>query len=159
MSELVLEWLLVSGPFAIFVSLLVNVVISLTGVIPSVFITAVNISFFGFTTGLIVSFVSECIGVLVSFIIYRKGIQKLNTTPLYTNKWLFKLKQTQGKDAFFIILMLRNLPFVPSGFINLAAALSATSIHIFFLASTLGKIPAMLLEAYAVQNIIESTMQ
>ncbi|MDQ7864665.1 hypothetical protein RCO48_36900 [Peribacillus frigoritolerans] len=41
-----------------------------------------------------------------------------------------------------MILMLRLLPFIPSGAINLTAALSRTGMMIFFLATSIGKLPA-----------------
>ncbi|RFU67491.1 DedA family protein [Peribacillus saganii] len=159
MSSVIVDWLTNSGSFAIIISILINVVISVAGVIPSVFITAANITVFGFGIGLVISFLGECIGALVSFWLYRKGIQRLNPKLLKKNKWLVKLQHTHGKDAFVIIIMLRILPFVPSGMINLAAALSKTSITVFFIASSLGKLPALFIEAYSVQHVLESTMR
>lgn len=110
------------------VSIIINIVISVAGVIPSFFITATNITFFGFDTGLIISYFGECVGAAFSFWLYQKGIKTLNPKIINKNKWLQKLQKTQGLDSFVIILMLRILPFVPSGMINLAAAISKTSI-------------------------------
>ena len=60
-------------------------------------------------------------------------------------------------DSFVIILMLRILPFVPSGMINLAAAISKASIITFIIASSIGKLPALLIEAYSVKQVLESS--
>jgi uncharacterized membrane protein YdjX (TVP38/TMEM64 family) len=146
-----------SGPYAIVVSIIINIVISIAGVIPSVFITAANITFFGFHTGLIISFIGECVGAAFSFWLYRKGIKTLNPSLLNKNKWLQKVQQTQGWDSFIIILLLRILPFIPSGLINLATAISKTSILTFIIASSLGKLPALLIEAYSVKQVLESS--
>jgi uncharacterized membrane protein YdjX (TVP38/TMEM64 family) len=54
--------LYITSPFAIVVSIFINIVISVAGVIPSFFITAANTPFFGFSTGLIISFIGECVG-------------------------------------------------------------------------------------------------
>ncbi len=159
MSEIMLNWLHYSGPLAIALSIIINIAISFAGVIPSFFITAANISFFGFKTGLVVSFIGECIGAIVSFILYRKGIKNIDYKIIQNNNWLVKLQQTQGKDSFFLILMLRVLPFVPSGLINLAAAFSKTNIIIFLVASSIGKLPAMFIEAYSVQHVMRSTLK
>ncbi|EIJ78373.1 SNARE associated Golgi protein-like protein [Bacillus methanolicus PB1] len=58
-------------------------------------------------------------------------------------------------DSFLLIIMLPILPFMPSGIVNLAAALSKTNLLIFSAASTLGKLPALMIEAYSVKQIIE----
>lgn len=158
-SSIVAEWLASSGPYAIFISILLNTAISLAGVLPSVFLTAANITVFGFETGLFISFLGECIGAAVSFWLYRKGIQKLQPSTKLRHKWLVKLRQTEGKDAFVLILMLRILPFLPSGLINVAAAMSRTSILVFITASSLGKLPALFIEAYSVKHVLESSMQ
>lgn len=147
-----------SGPFAYVISLAANTLISLLAFVPSVFVTAANISFFGFTEGLILSFSGEMIGVLVSFCVYRKGfsflkVKKFNSkgTALFT-----KLSQTKGRDAFFLILAFRIFPFAPSGAITLGAAYSKVSAGVFFCASLLGKIPAILIEGFAVQQVLEA---
>jgi uncharacterized membrane protein YdjX (TVP38/TMEM64 family) len=157
MTAVIEKLLTSSGAFAIIVSIVINIVISVAGVIPSFFVTAANITFFGFHTGLIISYIGECAGAAFSFWLYRKGIKTLNPTLLNKNKWLAKLQRTQGWDSFVTILVLRILPFIPSGMINLAAAISKTSIFIFVFASSLGKLPALLIEAYSVQQVLESS--
>jgi uncharacterized membrane protein YdjX (TVP38/TMEM64 family) len=41
--------------------------------------------------------------------------------------------------------------------INLAASISKTGIFTFILASSLGKLPALLIEAYSVKQVLESS--
>ncbi|MFH0067074.1 hypothetical protein [Peribacillus sp. NPDC056705] len=72
------EALLSSGPFSIAVSLAFNILISVLGFIPSVFITAANITVFGFEKGLILSYVGEIGGAVVSFWLYRKAFKHSN---------------------------------------------------------------------------------
>ena len=45
------------------------------------------------------------------------------------------------------------IPFVPSGLITFAAAVGKVSFSTFFAASSLGKLPALLLEAYSVYAV------
>lgn len=54
MTEAVENLLISSGSFAIFVSIAINIVISVAGIIQSVFITAANIAFFEFNIGLVI---------------------------------------------------------------------------------------------------------
>ncbi|CAH0191541.1 TVP38/TMEM64 family inner membrane protein YdjZ [Peribacillus sp. Bi96] len=150
------EALASSGPFSIAVSIALNILISVLGFIPSVFITAANITAFGFEQGLIVSYIGEITGAVVSFWLYRKGFQTFK--PKFTkNRWIMSLQKSQGYPAFWMILLLRLLPFIPSGVINLTAALSKTGVMIFFIATSIGKLPALLVEAYSVTQVLQAS--
>ena len=59
------------------------------------------------------------------------------------------------KKAFWLILSLRLIPFVPSGIVTFAAAIGQVSATTFLIASSLGKLPALLLEGYAVYQVTE----
>lgn len=144
-----------SGLLAIFVSIIINIIISILGVVPSFFITAANIGFFGFGNGLLISITGEAIGAIISFYLYRKGLKKVKTKVTISNKYLTKLKQTDGIEAFILVLALRIFPFIPSGLVTLISAGSKVGYLNFSIASTLGKIPALLIEAYSMQQILE----
>jgi uncharacterized membrane protein YdjX (TVP38/TMEM64 family) len=148
-----------SGLFAIFLSIIINIVISILGVVPSFFITAANISFFGFGNGLLISIMGEALGAILSFYLYRKGIRKVKTKVTINNKYLMKLEETDGVEAFIIVMALRVFPFIPSGLVTLISASSKVGILNFSIASTLGKIPALLIEAYSIQQILDWSWQ
>lgn len=154
MKEFILNWFSQAGPFSIIVSIFINIVISIFGVIPSVFLTALNITFFGLKAGMFISYIGECAGAAVSFLLYRKGIRHVEHSLPTQSKYLNKLTTSTGKKAFIFVLAFRLLPFIPSGLINLGAALSKISLFHFTLASSIGKIPAMLLEAYSVNEVL-----
>jgi uncharacterized membrane protein YdjX (TVP38/TMEM64 family) len=59
------------------------------------------------------------------------------------------LLEAKGLEAFFLVLSLRLLPFVPSGVVTFVATIGKTPLLIFIIASSIGKIPALLLEAYS----------
>ena len=61
---------------AIVISICISILIAVIGVLPSVFITAANILFFGFWNGTIISFLGEAIGAGIAFLLYRKGFKK-----------------------------------------------------------------------------------
>ncbi|WP_456271220.1 TVP38/TMEM64 family protein [Bacillus sp. AK031] len=140
--------------YAIVFSILLNIIISTLGVIPSAFLTAANMTIFGFGVGLIISFIGEVLGVIVSFSLYRKGLKKFNSTNPIHHKHLARLQRSQGTESFFLVLALRLFPFVPSGLVTLSGAFSKMGMMNFALASTLGKIPSILIEAYAIQEVI-----
>ncbi|USK62388.1 TVP38/TMEM64 family protein [Peribacillus asahii] len=154
MEELVLYWFKESGPLSIFVSILLNIIISIFGVIPSIFLTASNITFFGFETGILISYIGECAGAGISFLLYRKGVQYVKNSIPANSRYLNKLTQSKGKEAFLLVVSLRLFPLMPSGLINLGAALSQISTLHFILASAIGKIPAMLIEGYSIKEVL-----
>ena len=143
------------GLFAIFLSITLNILISILGVVPSFFLTAANISVFGFGHGLFVSIIGEAFGAIISFYLYRLGINKAKNKVSINHRFIEKLKQTEGITAFFLVLALRLTPFIPSGLITLVSAGSRMGILNFSIASTFGKFPALLLEAYSVQAILQ----
>ena len=155
MEEQVIQIFEDIGLFAILISISFNILISVLGVVPSFFLTAANISFFGFGYGLLVSIIVEAFGAIISFYLYRIGLNKAKNKVAITNPYIEKLEQTEGITAFFLVLALRIAPFVPSGLITLISAGSRMGILSFSIASTLGKFPALLLEAYSVHAIMQ----
>lgn len=153
MKEELLRLFQQHSQWAITISLLLSVVVAVLGVVPSVFVTAANILFFGFWEGVAISFAGETLGAVVSFLLYRKGFKKAATQGLHRFPKLQQLVNAEGKQAFGLIFSLRLLPFVPSGFVTFAAAIGKVSALVFVLASSLGKIPALLLEGYSVYKV------
>jgi uncharacterized membrane protein YdjX (TVP38/TMEM64 family) len=66
---------------------------------------------------------------------------------------LRQLLAAEGATAFTLVVSLRLLPFVPSGLVTFAAAVGRISTISFLIASTLGKAPALLLEAWSVYEV------
>ncbi|RHW37513.1 DedA family protein [Lysinibacillus yapensis] len=140
------------GYFAGLISILLNIIISLSGVMPTIMITAANLMFFGFYHGIVISIIGEALGAIVSFIVYRKWSGKWRSK--LQHPLLNRLKEVQGVKAFWLILGFRLLPAVPSGVITLGSAISKVSLTTFAAASTLGKIPSLILEAGAIYGFM-----
>ncbi|UKS57615.1 VTT domain-containing protein [Exiguobacterium acetylicum] len=159
MEQQVVQVFELFGPFAPFVSALVGIVVSVVGVLPSTFVTAANLVYFGLWMGTLLSFVGEVLGAGCAFLLYRKGLRYALRRPLPDRfaRLQQKLQAQKGREAFLTILLLRLLPFVPSGIVNIVSAASGVSILLFLTASTLGKIPAMLLEVLAVHQFMQSS--
>lgn len=143
---------------AFLLSIAINIVISILGVVPSVFLTAANLAanlaVFGFWQGTFLSFIGEAVGAIVSFLLYRKGFRKLSETKWFSYPKVKRLLAAEGTEAFSLVLSLRLLPFVPSGLVTFVAAIGHTSLLIFIIASSIGKLPALLLEAYSVYQVM-----
>ncbi|MEP7111211.1 MAG: VTT domain-containing protein [Ferruginibacter sp.] len=140
---------------AVLISICISILIAVVGVLPSVFITAANILFFGFWNGTFISFLGEAMGAGIAFLLYRKGFKKMVETRLQKYPALKRLTDSRGRAAFYLIFSLRLVPFVPSGLITFAAAVGKVSLLIFFVASSLGKLPALLMEAYSVYEVTQ----
>lgn len=144
---------------ALISSLLISVLIAVIGVLPSVFVTAANILFFGFWQGVTISFAGEALGAVVAFYLYRKGFKKGASNQLAKHRNVSALVNAEDKKAFWLILSFRLIPFVPSGLVTFAAAIGRVAAVVFLIASSLGKLPALLLEGYAVNEVTEFSWQ
>ena len=73
------------------ISIFLSILIAVIGVLPSFFITATNILFFGFWNGTFISFIGESVGAAIAFILYRKGFKKAMESRLLKYEKLKKL--------------------------------------------------------------------
>lgn len=76
LKDLIIDLFTAYENIAFLLSIGINIIISLLGVVPSVFLTAANLTVFGFGEGMAVSFIGEAFGAVISFILYRKGFCK-----------------------------------------------------------------------------------
>lgn len=159
MGELVLEWFREYEHLAVIISLGTNVIISIFGIIPSAFLTAANLAFFGFAKGTFISFTGEVIGAGVAFYLYRKGFRGISREQLEKYPKLQRLLSATGKEAFYLIVAFRLMPFVPSGFVTFFAAVGNVNALTFLSANTIGKLPSVLLEAYSVHQVLNWTWE
>lgn len=140
---------------AIFVSVIVNIVISIIGVLPSAFLTAINVTVFGFWGGFSVSLIGEIAGSFVAFWLYRKGFRKFVDNRSKHTPRLKKLLDSSPREAFLLVIGLRLMPFVPSGLVTLYAALSKMRFGSFAVASSMGKVPALLIEVSTTYAVVK----
>lgn len=134
---------------AIIISLLLNIIVAILGLIPSIFVTTANVLFFGFFKGFLISLLGEVLGALISFYLYRKGFKKISQRLLEKNKKLKGIVEAESREAFALIFSFRLFPYMPSGLVTYAAAIGKVDIVTFAIASTLGKIPSMVIEVGA----------
>lgn len=145
--------------YAFLFSIGISILIAVLGVVPSVFLTAANILFFGFWKGTLISFAGESIGAAIAFWLYRAGFKKSVQNKGEKFPAVKKLLQAEGREAFLAIISLRLIPFIPSGIITFTSAIGKVNMITFFIASSLGKVPALLIEAYAAYQVTEFKWQ
>jgi uncharacterized membrane protein YdjX (TVP38/TMEM64 family) len=144
---------------ALLVSVIINIVISVMGVVPNVFLTAANLAVFGFWEGTVISIIGEAFGAVIAFLLYRRGFRKAANMKWCSHPKAKKLLAAKGKKSFFLILTLRLFPFIPSGIVTFIAAIGQTTLLIFLFSSSIGKIPAILMEAYSFTQIMNWTAE
>ncbi len=140
-------------------SLVANIFVAIVGILPSYFITAFNISFFGLLGGFFISLLGESLGALLAFILYRKGLKKISNEKLKKHPKINKIINSNKKEQILLILSFRLIPYMPSGLVTYAASISSMKTSIFVIFSTIGKIPAMILEVLLVSEAINLVEQ
>ncbi len=133
--------------------LFLNLASSMIGFIPSVFLTTLNIDLFGLKIGTFLSLAGEIFGVVIGFHCYRWGFSKIKPTWKSNSFWT-KIQSKSSRSVISTIILLRLLPFVPSGLVTAGASLTSISGWSFFLASSIGKIPSVTLEVAAVYGMM-----
>jgi uncharacterized membrane protein YdjX (TVP38/TMEM64 family) len=98
MQEQFVEFLQQYRAFAFWISVAANILISIFGVIPSVFLTAANLIVFGFWEGTFISFIGEAVGAAIAFLVYRKGFQRVFENKLsdYPSKTAFRYQRKKS---------------------------------------------------------------
>jgi uncharacterized membrane protein YdjX (TVP38/TMEM64 family) len=149
------EWLSSFGIWAIIVSMLLGVLISVIGVIPPVFLTAANAVVFGIWPGFLISLSTEIIGAAVSYWVYR-GILKKAEQADFTRKmpifnprqwrWIGLLKVASRRRRAILMLIAFMTPFMPSPLITFAAATVRVNFLDFLVVALIGKAPSIALE-------------
>jgi uncharacterized membrane protein YdjX (TVP38/TMEM64 family) len=134
--------------------LILNLGIGAIGIVPSFFITAININSLGLILGSTLTFIGEILGALIGFHLYRWGFSKIQHRWL--NHSIFKvIKNSSPMYVFTLIILFRILPFVPSGLVTAGASFTSITGWRFMVASSIGKIPAVILEIAIVFGVLQ----
>lgn len=159
MKEAVLQFFHNYPNLALVAGFAVAFLVTLIGVIPSPFVTAANVLFFGFWEGLAITFVGENVGSAVAFLLYRRGLKNKVGPKLEKYKAAKALLQADDRKAFWIIFYMRLIPLIPAGLVTFGAAMGRAGLITFAIANAIGKFPSLMLEAYAVLHVKEFDWQ
>ncbi|HVF97726.1 MAG TPA: VTT domain-containing protein [Flavisolibacter sp.] len=159
MKEAVLDFFQQYPNLAVVSGFAIGFLVSLVGIVPSLFVTAANVLFFGFWEGIAITFIGENTGSALAFFLYRKGLRKEVGPKLEKYKAMKALLEADNKKAFWLIFSLRLIPLVPSGLVTFTSAMGRVSFLVFLVANAVGKIPSLLLEGYAVLHVKEFDWQ
>lgn len=149
------DWLDQFGIWAILISIVLNIVISISGVLPSVFLSGANAIVFGMPLGFTVSLCGEAIGAFITYWLYRKGITTLRKDKSSYGRWGTAFSNASQTRQFFLMLIARVTPFVPSGVITFFGAWTGMNIYSFMIATILGKAPSIAAEVWAGEGLFK----
>jgi len=153
--EAIAEWLRSWGAVAVVLSILLNVFISITGVLPSIFLSGANAVVFGLLGGFFVSLAGELAGAVIAFLLYRRGSVLFKKMKQWSeSRWVESVNQSSRGKQIAGIALLRINPLLPSGVVNFGAALSKISLFDFFLGTLIGKVPSMVFETFAGHDLV-----
>ncbi|HTG71205.1 MAG TPA: VTT domain-containing protein [Candidatus Udaeobacter sp.] len=93
---------------------------------------------------------------IVMFLFIRYGYREWGVHVLHRYSRIGRLTELFERNAFLTILFARLIPFIPSIAINIYSAISRVSFTSYAIASSLGKMPAMLLFVTVGDNLISN---
>ena len=135
------------GSLAVVFSFLLTLFVNAIGFPPAIIFSTANTLIFGIVPGIVLSVIVETFGVTISFILLRFFFRDSAKKIIRKSKRLSSIDKYSSKNGFTVMLIARMVPYVPSGILNAAGALSAMSLLDYFLASLVGKFPSTGIEA------------
>ena len=133
------------GWISIFVDLLIIALLMLFPVIPFILIAGVNILLYGWIGGFFLSLSGSLLGDSLGFWLARNLGQEWAQTKI---KKLGKWGSDIEGNSYFIILISRLIPILPSAAVNYAAGLSQITYPSFLFATFLGQVPMVIWESW-----------
>lgn len=135
---------------------LMATVMALFPIIPYPVIGGVIGAALGPVPGAAITWIGSAAASILMFLFVRYGFQEWGERALHRYKSIDKVTTLFERNAFLAILFARLLPFIPSIIINVYAALSRVGFLSYAIASSIGKIPAMLLFAMVGDNLMSN---
>ena len=137
------------GILSIFISMLFVAICVFFPVIPFPVLAGVIGGVFGTTQGVMVSLTGAMAGTMGFFFLSRYGFRDYAQSKLMNYPKVQDYENFLNRNSFVAILTCRLIPIIPAPVVNIICGLSNVNWLIFFTASTIGKIPNILILSYA----------
>jgi uncharacterized membrane protein YdjX (TVP38/TMEM64 family) len=151
-GEVILNWF--QAPNNRFIVIIAATVMALFPVIPYPIVGGVIGAAYGPAWGGLITWFGSAAASTLMFLFVRYGYQDWGIKVLHKYKMTDKITTRFERNAFLTILFARMIPVIPSILINTYAALSRVSFTAYVVASSIGKVPSMLLFAIAGDNLV-----
>ncbi|WP_017727467.1 TVP38/TMEM64 family protein [Halalkalibacterium ligniniphilum] len=158
-GESLLTWIQEGGNQYVIATALVATLLALFPIIPYPIIGGVLGAVFGPTLGSIVTWTGSSLASILMFAFVRYGYQDWGLKVIHRYKALSRVTELFERNAFITIFLTRLIPFIPSIVVNIYSALSRVSFLNYTIASSLGKMPSMILFAVVGNSIVQNPQQ
>lgn len=153
-GELILDWIEHATIEHVPITVIVAMIMALFPIIPYPIVGGFIGAAYGPAVGGLITWIGSTLASLIMFLIVRYGYQDWGLHILHKYNTLGKVTILFERNAFLTILFTRLIPIIPSIIVNIYSALSRVSFSSYALASSIGKIPAMLLFALLGDQIL-----
>jgi uncharacterized membrane protein YdjX (TVP38/TMEM64 family) len=137
------------GYLSILISMLLVSICVFFPIIPFPVLAGVIGGVFGTTQGMIVSLTGAMVGTMGFFYLSRYGFRDYAQQKLMNYPKVQEYEAFLNRNSFLAILTCRLIPIIPAPVVNIVCGLSKVNWLAFFIASTIGKIPNILILSYA----------
>jgi uncharacterized membrane protein YdjX (TVP38/TMEM64 family) len=158
-QEELLFWFQQTKDISIFFTMFIGTLFALFPIIPFPIIGGIIGAMYGTLLGGFVTWVASTAASIIMFIFIRFVFQSWGLKIIHRYKRLEMITLMFERNAFITILVSRLIPFIPSIVVNAYSAVSRVSFFSYALASSLGKIPAMLLFAVLGHSLVTSNQE
>ncbi|TSB48435.1 TVP38/TMEM64 family protein [Alkalicoccobacillus porphyridii] len=142
-----ITWIQWYGEQSIILTTIAATLFALFPVIPFPIIGGILGVMYGPAIGSLVTWIGSSVASIIMFIAIRFGFQDWGRRVISRYKSLDRITALFERNAFMTIFISRMVPVIPSIVANSYFALSRVSLGVYSLASTIGKIPSMILFA------------
>ncbi|MDA7025763.1 TVP38/TMEM64 family protein [Bacillus sp. CLL-7-23] len=150
-----LELVRAGGIYSIIFSCLIVAVCVFFPIVPFAVIAGLNGAVFGITNGALITLSGSMLGTMMLFFLARYGFRDWAEKKMLKYPKMNEYEGYFNQNAFTAVLLGRLIPVIPSVVMNIVCGLSKVKWLIFFVASTLGKIPNVFVISIAGANFNE----
>ncbi|MBI0577030.1 TVP38/TMEM64 family protein [Neobacillus cucumis] len=136
------------GALSIFISMILVAICVFFPLIPFPVLAGMIGAIFGTAQGMFISLIGAMAGTMVFFFITRYGFRDYAQEKLLRFPKVQEYEEFLNRNSFLAILVCRLVPIIPAPVVNIICGLSKVNWLIFFTASTIGKIPNILLLSF-----------
>lgn len=137
------------GMFSVCISMLMVAMGAFFPIVPFPILGGIIGAVFGVWQGTLISLAGGMLGTTIFFLLVRYGFRNVTKTYILKYETIKKYETMMLKKPFLAVYLSRMIPIIPATVVNMTWALSDVGIYTFFVASSLGKIPNILLVNYA----------
>lgn len=148
------EYIRSFGDWAIVFAFLLTLFTNTLGFPPAVIFSTANVILFGIVPGIVLACVAETVGATIAFILIRFYFREPAEKAIAKSPFLSKIDQYSGTKGFFVMLIGRMVPYLPSALLNAVGALSSIKLREYVIASFVGKFPSTGIEAIIGHDLI-----